>query len=94
MSGGENQRCAIVRALANEPRIILADEPTGNLDSRSGQEVFALMREMNRETGVAFVMVTHDDRLAQAADRILLIEDGRMRELDKEAHRLRQQGMP
>jgi lipoprotein-releasing system ATP-binding protein len=94
MSGGENQRCAIVRALANEPRIVLADEPTGNLDSRSGQEVFALMREMNRETGVAFVMVTHDDRLAQAADRILLIEDGRMRELDKEAHRLRQQGMP
>jgi lipoprotein-releasing system ATP-binding protein len=94
MSGGENQRCAIVRALANEPRIVLADEPTGNLDSRSGQEVFALMREMNREIGVAFVMVTHDDRLAQAADRILLIEDGRMRELDKEAHRLREQGMP
>jgi lipoprotein-releasing system ATP-binding protein len=90
MSGGENQRCAIVRALANEPRIVLADEPTGNLDSRSGQEVFALMREMNREIGVAFVMVTHDDRLAQAADRILLIEDGRMRELDKEAHRLRE----
>jgi ABC-type lipoprotein export system ATPase subunit len=59
----------------------LADEPTGNLDSRSGQEVFALMREMNREIGVAFVMVTHDDRLAQAADRILLIEDGRIREL-------------
>ena len=94
MSGGENQRCAIVRALANEPRIVLADEPTGNLDSRSGQEVFTLMREMNREIGVAFVMVTHDDRLAQAADRILLIEDGRMRELDKEAHRLRQQHMP
>lgn len=94
MSGGENQRCAIVRALANEPRIVLADEPTGNLDSRSGHEVFALMREMNREIGVAFVMVTHDDRLAQAADRILLIEDGRMRELDKEALRLREQGMP
>jgi ABC-type lipoprotein export system ATPase subunit len=93
MSGGENQRCAIVRALANEPRIVLADEPTGNLDSRSGQEVFALMREMNREIGVAFIMVTHDDRLAQAADRILLIEDGRMRELDKETHRLRGQNM-
>jgi ABC-type lipoprotein export system ATPase subunit len=94
MSGGENQRCAIVRALANEPRIVLADEPTGNLDRLSGQEVFALMREMNREIGVAFVMVTHDDRLAEAADRILLIEDGRMRELDREAHRIRQQGMP
>jgi lipoprotein-releasing system ATP-binding protein len=88
MSGGENQRCAIVRALANAPRIVLADEPTGNLDSQSGQEVFALMREMNRDTGVAFVMVTHDDRLAQAADRILLIEDGRLRELPKGTHRV------
>ena len=88
MSGGENQRCAIVRALANAPRIVLADEPTGNLDSRSGQDVFALMREMNREIGVAFVMVTHDDRLAQAADRILSIEDGRIRELSKDVLRL------
>jgi ABC-type lipoprotein export system ATPase subunit len=94
MSGGENQRCAIVRALANEPRIVLADEPTGNLDRLSGQEVFALMREMNREIGVAFVMVTHDDRLAEAADRILLIEDGRMREVDRQAHRIGQQGIP
>ena len=68
MSGGQDQRCAIVRALANAPKIILADEPTGNLDSRSGEEVFALMREMNRESGVAFVMITHDDRLAHAAD--------------------------
>ena len=62
---------AIVRALANAPRIVLADEPTGNLDSRSGEEVFDLMRDMNRASGVAFVMITHDDRLAQAADRIL-----------------------
>jgi lipoprotein-releasing system ATP-binding protein len=89
MSGGQNQRTAIVRALANSPRILLADEPTGNLDSRSGAEVFKLMREMNRETGVAFVMVTHDDRLAQAADRILLIEDGFLYELNKEEHRRR-----
>jgi ABC-type lipoprotein export system ATPase subunit len=83
MSGGQNQRCAIVRALANAPKIVLADEPTGNLDSRSGQEVFAMMREMNRESGVAFVMITHDDRLAQAADRILLIEDGLIHAVEK-----------
>jgi len=89
MSGGEQQRCAIVRALATAPHIVLADEPTGNLDSRSSQEVLALMREMNWEMGVAFAMVTHDDRLAQAADRILLIEDGLNQELDKTAHRLR-----
>ena len=86
MSGGQNQRCAIVRSLANSPKIILADEPTGNLDSRSGQEVFSLMREMNRESGVAFVMITHDDRLAQEADRILLIEDGNLFELSKAEH--------
>ncbi|HKV35433.1 MAG TPA: ABC transporter ATP-binding protein [Pyrinomonadaceae bacterium] len=89
MSGGQNQRCAIVRALANRPKIVLADEPTGNLDSRSGEEVFALMREMNRESGVAFIMITHDDRLAQAADRILLIEDGLTHEISKDDHRKR-----
>jgi lipoprotein-releasing system ATP-binding protein len=87
MSGGENQRCAVVRALANAPKIILADEPTGNLDRQSGGEVFEMMREMNRTSGVAFVMITHDDRLAQAADRILLIEDGLIHELSKEEHR-------
>lgn len=81
MSGGQNQRCAIVRALANNPRIILADEPTGNLDSHSGAEVFKLMREMNRESEVAFIMITHDERLAKAADRTLMIEDGFMREV-------------
>lgn len=86
MSGGQNQRCAIVRALANRPKLVLADEPTGNLDSRSGEEVFRLMREMSAEIGVAFLMVTHDERLAQKADRILLIEDGLMRQLTKEEH--------
>jgi ABC-type lipoprotein export system ATPase subunit len=89
MSGGQNQRCAIVRALANGPKIVLADEPTGNLDSHSGGEVFELMREMNRQSGVAFVMITHDDRLAQAADRILLIEDGLVHEISKTEHRKR-----
>ena len=87
MSGGQNQRCAIIRALANQPKIVLADEPTGNLDSRSGNEVFNIMREMNRENGIAFIMVTHDDRLAQEADRILMIEDGWVHEVDKSEHR-------
>jgi len=89
MSGGQNQRCAIIRALASQPKIVLADEPTGNLDSRSGNEVFKIMREMNREKGVAFIMVTHDDRLAQEADRILSIEDGWVHEVDKRAHRMK-----
>ena|SRR5712691_6188878 len=82
MSGGQNQRCALVRALANAPKIVLADEPTGNLDRRSGAEVLALMRELNRESGVAFVMITHDEQLARAADRIVLLADGGLRELD------------
>jgi ABC-type lipoprotein export system ATPase subunit len=93
MSGGENQRCAVVRALANMPKIVLADEPTGNLDRQSGEEVFEMMHEMNRTSGVAFVMITHDDRLAQAADRILLIEDGVIHELSKEEHRRRLAGL-
>ncbi|MDX1933828.1 MAG: ABC transporter ATP-binding protein [Capsulimonadales bacterium] len=76
MSGGQQQRNAIVRALVNRPRLVLADEPTGNLDSHSGEEVFKLMREIARETHVAFLMVTHDDRLARAADRALRINDG------------------
>ena len=78
ISGGQQQRVAIVRALAHQPSLVLADEPTGNLDSRSGQQVFDLMREITRAQRVAFVMVTHDDRLAKAADRILRIEDGLM----------------
>lgn len=93
MSGGQNQRVAIVRALANQPRLILADEPTGNLDSRNGQEVFALMREMSQETGVAVVMVTHDDRLAREAQRILSIEDGHVGELDHNLHPIHLDGL-
>jgi ABC-type lipoprotein export system ATPase subunit len=81
MSGGQNQRTAIVRALANRPRVVLADEPTGNLDSASGSEVFRLFRELGRETGVAVIMVTHDDRLARQADRVLLIADGQLHPL-------------
>ncbi len=83
MSGGQNQRIAIIRALANRPVLLLADEPTGNLDSKNGKEVFALMREIGEETGVAVVMVTHDDRLALEAHRILYIEDGYLGERDR-----------
>lgn len=76
ISGGQQQRVAIIRALANQPALILADEPTGNLDSVSSKEVFAMMREMTAEQGVTFMMVTHDDRLAGQADRIFRIDDG------------------
>ncbi len=78
ISGGQQQRVAIVRALANQPALILADEPTGNLDSVSSAEVFAMMKEMTREHGVTFMMVTHDQRLAVEAQRIFSIEDGRL----------------
>jgi lipoprotein-releasing system ATP-binding protein len=76
LSGGQQQRAAIVRALANRPRLILADEPTGNLDSRSGAMVFELLTELNFQLGTAFILVTHDDRLAQQAQRIVAMEDG------------------
>jgi len=89
LSGGQRQRVAVARALVMNPAILLADEPTGNLDSRSGEEVFHLMRQMSSEIGIAIVMVTHDERLAHAADRILLIEDGLMRPLSKEEHVVR-----
>jgi lipoprotein-releasing system ATP-binding protein len=76
ISGGQQQRVAVIRALARQPSLVLADEPTGNLDSASGKDVFELMREMTREQGVTFMMVTHEERLAQQADRIFTIEDG------------------
>lgn len=78
ISGGQQQRVAIVRALANSPALVLADEPTGNLDSNSTKEVFAMMREITLEQGVTFMMVTHDERLANQADRIFHIVDGKM----------------
>jgi ABC-type lipoprotein export system ATPase subunit len=76
ISGGQQQRVAVIRALARRPALVLADEPTGNLDSVSSKEVFSLMREMTREQNVTFMMVTHEERLAQQADRIFTIEDG------------------
>lgn len=80
LRGGERQRTAIIRALSSSPRLVLADEPTGDLDPTNSREVFGLMREMNRETRAAFLLITHDDRLAAQAERILRIADGYLSE--------------
>ncbi len=78
LSGGQQQRVAIARALAMSPRLVLADEPTGNLDTRSADDVFALLRAFNRKAGVTFLVVTHDPRLADRCDRIVELVDGRI----------------
>ncbi|PYS80206.1 MAG: ABC transporter [Acidobacteria bacterium] len=78
LSGGEQQRVAIARAFANEPKILLADEPTGNLDSRNGQHVFDLMVGMNRRRGATLVLVTHEHELASRADRRISLRDGQV----------------
>jgi len=78
ISGGEQQRVAVARALANEPRIVFADEPTGNLDRESGFAVLEVMTRMVRETGTTLIMVTHDREIALRADRILELVDGRI----------------
>ncbi|MHB8791735.1 MAG: ABC transporter ATP-binding protein [Thermoleophilia bacterium] len=76
LSGGEKQRVALARALANDPPLILADEPTGNLDSKSGREVMDLLVELAREENKAVIIVTHDPRIIDIADRVLWLEDG------------------
>ncbi len=76
LSGGEQQRVAIARALATNPQVILADEPTGNLDSRAGREVLLFLRELNEHEGKTVVLVTHDNLLARTADRIVFLKDG------------------
>jgi ABC-type lipoprotein export system ATPase subunit len=78
LSGGERQRVAVARSLANQPALILADEPTGELDSEHAQEIVLLMHRLNRELDTTFVVVTHDSAVARQTDRILIMRDGRM----------------
>ena len=78
LSGGQQQRVAIARALVTKPSIILADEPTGNLDSKSSSQVVYLLKKINKELGNTILMITHDDAVAQAAEKTLRIEDGRL----------------
>jgi putative ABC transport system ATP-binding protein len=78
LSGGEQQRVALARALAPAPRIILADEPTGNLDTRTGQQVVDLLFSLRRRHGATLVLVTHDERLAAACERTIRMADGRI----------------
>ncbi|MGQ0541525.1 MAG: ABC transporter ATP-binding protein [Blastocatellia bacterium] len=78
LSGGEQQRVAIARAFANQPKILLADEPTGNLDSKNGQHIFELMTDLHKQNSVTLVLVTHDISLAATAQRQIILKDGRI----------------
>jgi putative ABC transport system ATP-binding protein len=81
LSAGEKQRVAIARALANDPSIILADEPTGNLDSKTGKHIMELLKELNEKTGTTIIVVTHDDKMAKLTKKILNLKDGRIAKL-------------
>jgi energy-coupling factor transport system ATP-binding protein len=86
LSGGEQQRVAIARAIVNRPRLVLADEPTGNLDSERAQEVLAILRRSNLEHGTTIVLVTHDAEVGEACDRIVRVRDGTIRSSDLVHH--------
>ncbi len=78
LSGGQQQRVSIARALVNQPMLVLADEPTANLDSHTGQEIISLMQQLNREKGVTFIFATHDQRIMDHASRVVQIRDGQI----------------
>ena len=78
LSGGQQQRVAIARSLANNPAIILADEPTGNLDQKTGKEIIELLKKLNKESGVTVITATHDDKMLRISDRIVVVEDGQV----------------
>lgn len=86
LAGGERQRVAIARALANEPTIVLADEPTGNLDSRSGADVIDRLRDLNRRLCATIIIVTHDHAVARQTDRVVLLQDGQISDDHKVGH--------
>lgn len=83
LSGGQQQRVAIARALANKPDVVLADEPTGNLDNKTGAEVVELLHELNQESGVTIVCSTHDPKMIRKSDRVCWIRDGRLDKISK-----------
>ncbi len=88
LSGGEQQRVAIARALAVGPDLVLADEPTGNLDPGTGRKVFSLLRELQKERSFSLILASHNERLAASCDRILRLDEGRLRELEESETRL------
>ncbi len=87
LSGGEQQRVAIARALINDPKIVLADEPTGNLDTKTGWEIVQLMKKLNEEKGQTFIVVTHDPQIAETAHRIVHLKDGLIEEIKEVSKR-------